>query len=85
MISSREVTSRNAPPMAVRREAWRANWFRYSMMLSETDGGIRLLVRKSSRATRNSWNTGNAVNKDSTTASMGTMARTVVKVRLEAT
>ncbi|MNV42246.1 hypothetical protein D3C71_1339150 [compost metagenome] len=28
MINSREVTSRNAPPMAVRRDAWRANWFR---------------------------------------------------------
>ena len=55
------------------------------MMLSETDGGIRLVVRKSSRATRNSWKTGNAVNSDSTTASMGTIARTVVKVRLEAT
>ncbi|MNY27209.1 hypothetical protein D3C86_1611050 [compost metagenome] len=55
------------------------------MMLSETDGGIRLLVRKSSRATRNSWNTGKAVNSDSTTASMGTMASTVVKVRLDAT
>ncbi|MCY1542561.1 hypothetical protein D9M68_783160 [compost metagenome] len=28
MISNSEVTSRNAPPIAVRREAWRANWFR---------------------------------------------------------
>lgn len=55
------------------------------MMLSETDGGIRLLVRKSSSATRNSWNTGNAVNSDSTTASIGTIASTVVKVRLDAT
>ncbi|CFN67084.1 Uncharacterised protein [Bordetella pertussis] len=55
------------------------------MMLSETDGGIRLLARKSSSATRNSWNTGNAVNSDSTTASIGTMASTVVNVRLEAT
>ena len=85
MISNSEVTSRKAPPMAVSREAWRANWFRYSMMLSETDGGIRLLARKSSSATRNSWNTGKAVNNDSTTASMGTMASTVVKVRLDAT
>ncbi len=55
------------------------------MMLSDTDGGIRLLARKSSRATRNSWNTGKAVNSDRTTANIGTMARTVVKVRLDAT
>ncbi|MNT58363.1 hypothetical protein D3C72_1957910 [compost metagenome] len=28
MINSNEVTSRKAPPIAVRRDAWRANWFR---------------------------------------------------------
>ncbi|SAI56792.1 Uncharacterised protein [Bordetella ansorpii] len=55
------------------------------MTLLETDGGIRLFVRKSSSARRNSWNRGNAVNSDSATASIGTMASTVVKVRLEAT
>src|SRR5690606_30342364 len=35
-------------------------------------------------ATRNSLNSGKAVNSASTTASSGTMLRTVVKVRLEA-
>src|SRR5690606_33154289 len=53
--------------------------------LSDTDGGIRLVVRKFSRATRNSANRGKAVNKASTTASRGTMLSTVVKVRLDAT
>ncbi|CFT97952.1 Uncharacterised protein [Bordetella pertussis] len=28
MINKSEVTIRNAPPMAVRRVAWRANWLR---------------------------------------------------------
>src|SRR5690606_12941660 len=55
------------------------------MTLSDTDGGIRLLVRKFSSAIRKSLKSGKAVNSDSTTASSGTMLSTVVKVRLEAT
>src|SRR5690606_33895574 len=55
------------------------------MTFSETEGGSRLELRKLSSATLKSANSGNAVNKDRTTASKGTMPSTVVKVRLEAT
>src|SRR3546814_19268615 len=85
MMSMSEVTIRNRLPMAFKPEALAANWFRYSMTFSDTDGGIRLLVRKFSSATRNSANSGKAVNRARTTASNGTMASTVVKVRMEAT
>src|SRR5690606_11893914 len=54
------------------------------MIVSENDGGSRLSLRKASSATRNSENSGKAVNSDSTTASSGTMASTVVNVRLDA-
>ena len=54
------------------------------MMLSDTEGGIRLLLKKACKASLNSLKSGNAVKRDSTTANKGTIDNTVVKVRLAA-
>ena len=79
-----EVSTKNKLPIAVSFDAWAANSFKYFIMLSEISVGIKLLIRNVCSALLNSWNRGNAVNKDKPTASRGTIANPVVKVKLEA-
>lgn len=83
--SMMEVTIRNKLPMAVKLDAFSAKSFKYSMIFADTTSGIKFEVRKPCSASLNSLNKGKAVNKASTTASNGTIAKIVVKVRLEAT